>query len=183
MNELEPRAEMERREETPFRDLEARLPPEIREALPPWARKLAYVLDDLIKIPGLDRGVGLDALVGLLVPGAGDAITALGSTALLLLALKRRVPFVILARMVMNIGVDALLGTVPVLGDAFDVFFRSNRRNLELIEAHQGAGSPPSAKDYAIVGLGFGLAVMSVVLPVALAITLGVKIAEWTAGY
>lgn len=167
----------------PVRDIVEGLPPELREALPPWAKKLAFVLDDLIKIPGLDRGVGIDALVGLLAPGAGDAITALGSTALLLLALKRRVPFVILAQMVMNIGVDAVLGSVPVLGDAFDVFFRSNRRNLELIEAHQGSSAAPTAKDYAIVGVGFGLAVVSVVLPIALAITFGVKLGEWLSGH
>ena len=54
---------------------------------------------------------------------------------------------------------------------------------LELIEQHQGVGSAPTAKDYAIVGAGFGLAVISVVLPIALAITLGVKLAEWMSGY
>jgi hypothetical protein len=167
----------------PVKELVDALPPEMREALPPWAKKLAYVLDDLIRIPGLDRGVGLDALVGLLIPGAGDAMTALGSTSLLVLALQRRVPFVILVQMVMNIGIDSVLGAVPVLGDIFDVFFRSNRRNLELIEQHQGIGSAPTAKDYAIVGAGFGLAVISVVLPIALAITLGVKLAEWMSGY
>lgn len=157
------------------------LPQDVRDALPPWARKLAYVLDDFIKIPGLDRGVGLDAIVGLLIPGMGDAMTAFGSTALLILALKKRVPGVILGRMVMNIGVDALLGAVPFVGDIFDVFFRSNRRNLELIEVHQGGAAPPTRGDYAIVGVGIGLAVVSVVLPVAILLAFGVKLAEWFA--
>lgn len=157
------------------------LPPELREALPPWAKRLAYVLDDLLRIPGTDRGVGLDALLGLVLPGVGDTLTAFGSLALLALALRRRVPTVILARMVMNIGVDALVGTIPFVGDVFDVFFRSNRRNLALIEAHQGSSATPTAKDYAIVGLGFGLAVTSIVLPIAVGLALGVRFAEWLA--
>lgn len=159
------------------------LPEDVRAAMPPWARKLAYVLDDFIKIPGLDRGVGIDAIIGLILPGMGDAMTAFGSTALLVLALKKRVPAVILGRMVLNIGVDAVLGAVPIVGDLFDVFFRSNRRNLELIEAHQGGSEPPTSKDYAIVGVGFGLAVMSVVLPIALLLAFGVKLGEWLATF
>ena len=66
--------------------------------LPAWAETLTRVLDDLVRIPGTNIGFGLDGVLGLLVPGAGDAVTGIGSLSLLLLALRRGVPSVVIGR-------------------------------------------------------------------------------------
>src|SRR6266849_7791911 len=101
---------------------------------PAWAETLVRVLDDALLIPGTRIGVGLDAILGFLFPTLGDAATGLASLSLLVLALQRRVPKVVLGRMVFNILLDTLLGSIPIAGDVFDLFWRSNRRNLELIQ-------------------------------------------------
>ncbi|HEX2670767.1 MAG TPA: DUF4112 domain-containing protein, partial [Polyangiaceae bacterium] len=103
------------------------------EPTPAWAEQLVRVLDDGFTIPGTRIGVGLDALIGFLFPTLGDALTGLGSLSLLVLAFQMRLPKVIVLRMVFNIAVDVLVGCLPFLGDAFDLFWRSNRRNLELM--------------------------------------------------
>jgi hypothetical protein len=138
--------------------------------LPAWAETLTRWLDDLVRIPGTNVGFGLDGVLGLLVPGAGDAVTGIGSLSLLLLALRRGVPSVVIARMVVNIGIDAVIGTIPVFGDVFDFGYKANRRNLELIRRHTADPlRKPTAGDYALVGLGFALAALSVLLPIAVA--------------
>ena len=123
-----------------------------------------------MRIPGTRIRFGLDGVLGLSFPGAGDAITGVGSLALLLLALRSGVPTIVIARMVLNIGVDALFGTVPLVGDLFDFGFKANRRNLELIRSYEADPSKRAGPgDYALVGLGFAFAVLSVLLPIAVA--------------
>ena len=154
--------------------------PDVRvadERPPNWAELLVRFLDDGIRIPGTKQGIGLDAILGFFVPGVGDAITSAGSLGLFGLALKRRVPTVILLRMLLNQGIDTVVGSVPMLGDVFDVFYRSNRKNLELIERHQrGGGTKPAAADYLVVGVALMLAVASVVAPIVLAVFVGTSL-------
>ncbi|MCC6644616.1 MAG: DUF4112 domain-containing protein [Polyangiaceae bacterium] len=147
-------------------------PPELGPKIAGWAERYVRFMDDAVKVPGTRVGVGVDPIVGMIIPGAGDALTGAGSIALLLLALKEGVPTVVIAKMVLNILVDTLLGFVPVGGDIFDLFFRSNRRNLALIEAHRG-GKKPRARDYVVVAVGIFLAVLSVVLPFLIVYGLG----------
>ncbi|MGF1469212.1 MAG: DUF4112 domain-containing protein [Sandaracinaceae bacterium] len=135
--------------------------------------RLVRWLEDLVRIPGSRFGIGLDAVIGLLLPGAGDALTGAGSIGVLVYALRERVPTVILLRMVLNILVDTLGGSIPFLGDAFDVLWRSNTRNLRLVERFGGGKAEPSAVDYGIVAVGFGLAVLSAILPWILLYFLG----------
>ena len=154
------------------RALDGRVDPELRaaakKAAAPWVARLVRWLDDLLRVPGTRFGIGLDAVIGMLVPGAGDTITGVGSVGLLFYALRVGVPTVILVRMIQNILVDVVGGLVPVAGDAFDVFWRSNRRNLDLIEKHAGGKERPSLLDYALVYGGVALAVLSVVLPIVI---------------
>lgn len=145
--------------------------------LAPWAERFVRFFDDGVRIPGTEQGIGVDPILGLLLPGAGDAITGVGSASLLLLALRERVPGVVIGRMVLNIGVDVLLGALPVLGDVFDIFWRSNRRNLDLIHAHRRPGAKASPLDYAIVGVGLAMATLSIVMPVVMIYVLGVSFA------
>jgi hypothetical protein len=136
------------------------------EQAPPWANQLVRLLDDGLTIPGTRIGIGLDAALGFLFPTLGDALTGLGSVSLLLLAFQMRLPKVIVLRIVFNIAVDVLIGCVPFVGDAFDLFWRSNRRNLELLQRYsQDPLRRPDALDYLLVGLGFVLVAAAVVLP------------------
>lgn len=130
---------------------------------PPWAEQLVRFLDDGIVVPGTRYRIGFDGLVGLLLPGAGDALTATGALSLFWLAVQRDVPRIVLARMAVNIALDATVGAVPILGDLFDFAFKANRRNLRLIErATRVPGRSRTAGDYLFVGL-FGLFILSAV--------------------
>ena len=94
--------------------------------------RLSWLMDDLIKIPGLNWRFGVDALVGL-IPGFGDTATSLVSFYILVSAVRYGVPKVTLLRMGMNLGIDYLVGSFPVVGDIFDVWWKSNQRNVDLI--------------------------------------------------
>ncbi|MGB3052256.1 MAG: DUF4112 domain-containing protein [Polyangiales bacterium] len=130
-----------------------------------WAEYLVTLLDDRFRIPGTDVRFGLDPVIGILFPGVGDAVTGVGSIGLMALALRRGVPRVILFRMIFNIFVDVLAGALPIVGDIFDLAYKSNRRNLELIRQHETPGSKATGWDYAIAALGVSLAVLSIIVP------------------
>jgi hypothetical protein len=141
---------------------------------PAWAEKLVRALDDGIRIPGTRIRFGLDPLIGFFLPAVGDAATGVASVALLALAWRRRVPVVTMLRMVLNIAIDALVGSVPVAGDLFDLFWRSNRKNLELVERHQGEARPePSTGDYLIVSAAFIAAVAALLTPILVTLVNG----------
>ena len=97
---------------------------------------LVALLDDIFRIPLTGIRFGLDPLLGL-IPGVGDWITGAVSFLILVAAWQRGLPRVALARMVANIGIDSLVGTVPVLGDIFDVGWKSNRKNFTLLQAYR----------------------------------------------
>ncbi|MBB1501842.1 DUF4112 domain-containing protein [Propioniciclava sp. MC1683] len=122
------------------------------------SRTLARFSDDLVKIPGTDIGIGADALVGL-IPGIGDIVGTGLSSAIMVDAVRQRVPIPVLARMGWNLLVDTGLGFVPVVGDAADVMHRANRKNYRLLEkcVAEGRHVDVSAKGY------LGLAVATVV--------------------
>ena len=102
------------------------------------------LLERVFVIPGINRPVGLDSIVGL-VPGVGDAVTAAFSAWLVWEARKLGMSKAQLLRMGANIGVDTLLGVVPLVGDLFDFAFRSNTRNLRLVKRHLDKHHPAGA--------------------------------------
>ncbi|MEM6928172.1 MAG: DUF4112 domain-containing protein [Myxococcota bacterium] len=127
-----------------------------------WVR----LLDDVFRIPGTNIRFGLDGIIGLVFPAAGDAVTAGAAITLLTRALRERVPTVVLFRMLLNVGLDFLIGLVPGLGDVLDFFYKGSRRNLRLIERFRGQGRKrPGIIDYLVVGSGFVVAVLLVVVP------------------
>ena len=140
-----------------------------------WAEHLVTLLDDRFRIPGTDFRFGLDPIIGILFPGVGDAVTCAGSVGLMALALRRGVPRVVLFRMILNILVDVVAGSLPIVGDIFDAAYKSNRRNLELIREHETPGSKATAMDYAIATLGIVLAVLSIIVPLAAAFYFGLN--------
>ena len=98
---------------------------------------LAKLLDSAFLIPGINRRVGLDAVIGL-VPGIGDAISTLLASYIIWEARQLGLPRWKIARMMGNVAVDTAIGAVPLVGDAFDLFFKANERNLRIIHEHLG---------------------------------------------
>lgn len=96
---------------------------------------LEIILERSFVIPGINRPVGLDAIVGL-VPVVGDLITAAMGAYLIWEARNLGMPKWKIWRMIGNLGVDTALGAVPLVGDAFDFLYRSNTRNLRIIKKH-----------------------------------------------
>lgn len=131
-------------------------------------RQISHVLDNAIPIPGLGTRVGLDPILGLL-PGGGDVLTGLVSVYIVFEAAKMGLPAQTLGRMGFNILLDVLSGTVPVLGDLFDVTWKANSQNVALIEKHVASPEPSRAADklFAIaiiillVALVLGMAALS----------------------
>ena len=94
--------------------------------------RLGWLMDDLFRIPVLGWRFGLDALIGL-VPGLGDTTTALVSFYMLAAAVRYRVPKITMLRMGLNIGIDYLFGSLPIVGDVADAWWKSNQKNLDLL--------------------------------------------------
>jgi Domain of unknown function (DUF4112) len=115
------------------------------------ARFLADLLDQRFTIPGTSIRFGLDPLLGL-IPGIGDAVANLAGSAILLIAAQYRLPKIILLRMGLNVAFNALIGAIPIFGDVFSIWFRSNVRNARLLERYVSAGrQAPTAGDWIFV--------------------------------
>lgn len=118
--------------------------PEAQEAELRRLRRLAWVLDASLRVPGTRFRVGVDGLIGL-VPGVGDLAGGLVSAWLVWRAHRLGARRRVLARMAGNALVEAVLGTVPVLGDLFDFGFKANLRNVRLLERALAAAEPRPA--------------------------------------
>lgn len=108
---------------------------------------LAHALDSRFAIPGLKLRFGYDALLGL-IPGVGDALSAVLGGYLLVRAHNLGAPASLLARMGLNLALDAVLGALPIVGDIGDVAFRANTANVRLLLRHlqRSAGPEPTLK-------------------------------------
>jgi hypothetical protein len=103
--------------------------------------RVAWLMDRVVTIPGTNISVGLDAVLGLL-PIGGDVLTGLVQAGLVLVALHHyKVPRTVAARMMGNVLIDIAVGSIPLLGDLFDVAFKANSRNIKLLEPY---GHPSS---------------------------------------
>ena len=133
-------------------------------------RRLARTLDNSIPLPGGVR-IGWDAVLGL-IPGVGDGAGAVLSSFIVIQAARLGASRSVLTRMVGNVGLEALLGAVPFLGDLFDAAFKANVRNVRLLEQHLAApGRTQRASTGWVVGLVVvlvGLFVLAGVLAVLL---------------
>ena len=94
---------------------------------------LATLLDTAFILPGINVRFGLDALLGL-VPGVGDIVTTAMALYIVHEARQLGAPGHVIARMLGNVALDSVVGVVPLVGDAFDVMWRSNRRNMRLLQ-------------------------------------------------
>lgn len=133
--------------------------------------RLGRVMDSAIAVPGTNIRVGLDPILGL-IPGLGDWAGALASGYILVRSAALGAGRATLLRMAGNIGVDVLVGTVPVLGDIFDLGFRANQRNLELLRKHLAAPVQRRRTDRWFVAGLIGALVLLVVATIALSVWL-----------
>lgn len=136
-------------------------------------------MDNAFRIPGLGWRFGLDSVIGL-IPGVGDSATSIVSLYILASAVRYRVPKVTLLRMGLNIGIDWAVGALPVVGDAFDAYWKSNQRNIELIRQRATVRSAEEARegrasDWLFVGL-ITLVLLAILLG---SLAVGIVLLRW----
>jgi hypothetical protein len=96
---------------------------------------IARLMDSSIPVPGTNRTIGLDAVIGLL-PVAGDMISALLGSYLIWEARRLGASRLVLARMISNLALDTVIGAIPFAGDVFDMTFKANSRNVMILKKH-----------------------------------------------
>jgi len=104
------------------------------------ARFLADLLDQRFMIPGTSIRIGLDPILGL-IPGIGDIIANVAGSMILIIAAQFNLPKVVLLRMGLNVAINAIIGAIPVFGDIFSIWFRSNAKNAALLERYAETGA------------------------------------------
>jgi hypothetical protein len=129
--------------------LKTRNPVEIDRGLD----QLAFYLDGLFRVPGTTWRFGLDGVIGL-IPSVGDTLTSIASFYILLAGVRYGVPKITLLRMAVNIAIDYLLGSIPIIGDAFDFVWKSNQMNMNLMRERATRDGEGETGDYVFV---FGL--------------------------
>jgi hypothetical protein len=99
------------------------------------AKIIATLMDSAIYLPGTSIRIGLDPIIGL-IPGFGDTLAGLLGTSLLFLGAQLGLPRIVLARMSLNLFINAAIGVIPGIGDLFSFWFKSNMKNLALIQRY-----------------------------------------------
>jgi Domain of unknown function (DUF4112) len=127
-------------------------------------RRWARLFDSAFRIPGTRFTFGLDPIIGL-IPGIGDLASPILTVLIVWQAAAMRVPRVVLARMVLNALIDALVGAIPVLGDVFDFAWKANDWNLALLERHAMPGTRASTSDWLFVMLCLAVVVIAAMVP------------------
>lgn len=140
-----------------------------REALAKASELLAKVLDTAIEIPGTKIRIGLDPLIGL-VPGIGDALASFVGSTIIVMASRLQVPKIILFRMSLNLLINGAIGAIPVLGDFFSIWFKSNARNAQLLRRHSSSVRQSST----LIDWVFVIAVLGATLAATLGAIVGV---------
>ena len=131
-------------------------------------------MDDAIPIPFTRVRIGIDPVLGLIAPGVGDGISALTHVTLLFAAFRLGAPRLLLLRMALNAAIDAAVGSVPILGDVFDVGWKANRRNLVLLDRLEQQETPrPRLSDYAFLGAVAIFVIGVLLLPVLIVGAIG----------
>ena len=120
-------------------------------------RRISHLLDNAIPIPGTKYRIGLDPILGM-IPGGGDLIGSIFAGYVVFKSAQMGVPRETLVQMATNIVFDTVAGTVPVAGDLFDVAWKANVKNIELLDAHLGSPEPGKKADWLfVVALLLGL--------------------------
>jgi hypothetical protein len=142
----------------------------IRERL----RRVAWLLDNSIQLPGTNFRVGIDSLIGL-IPGFGDAIGALLSSYIVAEAARLGIPKATLIRMSLNVALETIIGMIPIAGDVFDMAWKANQRNVRLLDVYMENPRKTTVTSRLLV---FGLVAVLIALIVGM-VVLGIIIMRW----
>jgi len=140
--------------------------PEVVDPRLAGVEKLAWIMDRSIHL-GQGIYIGLDGIIGL-IPGLGDLLGAFISSFIVARAVQLGLPRVTIMRMVVNIAIDTTVGTIPVVGDAFDFAFKANSMNVELMRRHLRDRSRQTKQDWLFL-IALGLLLLAILaVPVVL---------------
>jgi hypothetical protein len=118
---------------------------------------ISFIMDRAVEVPGTKIRVGLNSAL-LLLPVVGDLASSAVSLAILGIGLTNvRVPRIIAVRMMLNSLLDASIGWIPLLGDAFNLWFKADTRNVRLLQQYAGRGDAPSTAKHWLFVVGMGL--------------------------
>jgi hypothetical protein len=134
-------------------------------------RRLSYLLDDVIRIPGTPYRIGIDPLLDVL-PIGGDFLGTAFSVYIVLEAARLGVPRAALVQMVVNILLDTVISTVPVLGTVVDATWKANRKNIALLQEHLDIPQPGKKADWLFIALLLGGLLLAVVVMAAISVML-----------
>jgi Domain of unknown function (DUF4112) len=144
-------------------------------------RALEVLLDEAFVVPGTRIRFGIDGIIGI-VPGIGDVLAGALSLVIPFAGWVRGIPYVTLVRMMINVAIGLLVGSIPIAGDIFDVFWKANRRNYRLLTLAVAAPGRHTWRDWVFLSLllmGIG-AVFAI--PVLVVLWLVVGLANWRVG-
>ena len=133
--------------------------------------RLEILLDEAFRVPGTQFRFGLDGIIGI-VPGLSDVLAGLLSLIIPLAGWVRGLPYVTLVRMGVNLAIGVLVGTIPLLGDAFDIAWKPNRRNYALLRRHLEAPRKHTWRDWLFLGLLAAVLGIVFLLPILLVLLL-----------
>ena len=136
--------------------------------------RLAWLMDNSIPIPGLNYRIGLDGIIGL-IPGLGDTLGAVVSSYILSEAARLGAPKSVLLKMAFNIVLDALLGAIPILGDIFDLTWKANLRNVNLLRDY----FEKPRKTVAVSRLFIATLILLIILFVGFLVLAGALLLRW----
>lgn len=146
--------------------------------LPDWVRRLAWILDDAFAVPGLPgRRVGVDGLVAL-VPVVGDAAGIVLAFVIVVAGIAAGVSVPTVLRMMLHVGVEAVVGLIPFLGAVFDMAYKANNRNLALIEADLADRSGTRRSSIRVLLLTAVVVIVAMLLLVAIVVA-AVAVLVW----
>jgi hypothetical protein len=123
-------------------------------------RRLAHLMDSEFTIPGTSFRFGLDPLLGLFLPGVGSVASAGVSLALIATMMRHGASGHVLVRMLLNVLIDTVVGSIPIVGNLFDFAYRANDKNLELLRRHYDEGEYQGSGRGLIVGLVVAIVVV-----------------------
>jgi hypothetical protein len=137
---------------------------------------IEFLLDEAFRVPGTQIRFGIDGIIGL-VPGLGDVVAGVLSLLIPIAAWVRGVPYVTLVRMLLNVCIGLLVGTIPFLGDGFVIFWKANKRNYRLLTRSIAQPRQNTWRDWGFL-LSMGMAVAAVFsIPLILLVWL---VARWS---
>jgi hypothetical protein len=138
---------------------------------------IAALLDDMWSVPGTKIRFGLDGLIGC-IPGIGDAVAGVASCIIIFASWRRGVRTITLARMAANVLLESTIGAVPIVGDAFHVFWKANRRNYHLLMRERQEPGRNSQRDWIFLTILLLAAIVVIAVPVGIVVWV-VRHAGW----